>query len=52
MEYKIMELKQGTEKEKCASELKQVKLKEQILESELKQNVLKEKILSKQLIDM
>lgn len=35
MEYKIMELKQETEKEKCASELKQVKLKEQILESEL-----------------
>lgn len=51
MEYDVMVLRQDTEREKCGSELKQNKLKEQILESELKQNKMKETILSKQLID-
>ncbi|XP_050065821.1 myb/SANT-like DNA-binding domain-containing protein 3 [Aphis gossypii] len=36
MEQKIMVLKYDTEQQKCASELKQIKLKEQILESELR----------------
>lgn len=44
--------RQDTENEKNASELRQMKLKEQILESELKQNKMKETILSKQLCNM
>jgi len=52
IELKIVIKRQDTENEKNASELRQMKLKEQILESELKQNKMKETILSKQLCNM
>lgn len=51
MEQRIMVLRHDTEKEKGDSELRQNKLKEQILESELRQNKMKETVLSKQLIN-
>lgn len=51
-ERNIIALREKTEKEKCESELRQNKLREQILESELRQNKIKEQILSKQTINL